>query len=263
MQNRWAELLRADRPKIGMWIASGNAYSAEICAGAGLDWLMLDLEHVPNDIRSTLAQLQTLAAYPVEVLVRPASGDPVAIKQLLDIGATNLIIPMVESAEDARALVAATRYPPLGIRGVGSALARASRWNRISDYLPTADESLTLTVQVESTEGLDCLEEILAVDGIDAVFIGPADLAASMGYLGKPESPEVVEVIEKAISVIASSGKAAGVNAFNETIARRYMSAGARFILVGADVTVLARGSEALARRYSADPDHTASNSSI
>lgn len=130
--NAWIEKLRGNRALIGMWIASGNAYSAEICAGAGLDWLMLDLEHVPNDIRSTLAQLQAVAPYPVHVLVRPASGDPIAIKQLLDIGATDLIVPMVESADEARALVAATRYPPEGIRGVGSALARASRWNRIS-----------------------------------------------------------------------------------------------------------------------------------
>lgn len=255
--NRWAELLRGDQTQIGMWIASGNAYSAEICAGAGLDWLMLDQEHVPNDIRSTLAQLQAVAAYPVEVLVRPASGDPVAIKQLLDIGATNLIVPMVESADEARALVAATRYPPEGIRGVGSALARASRWNRVSDYLITADEGITLTVQVESLEGLKALEEIASVEGIDGVFIGPADLAASMGYLGKPESPDVVAAIEQAISMIVSCGTFAGVNAFNEKFARRYMAAGANFVLVGADVTLLARGSEALAGQYGSDIDQT------
>ncbi|NMD61393.1 UNVERIFIED_ORG: 2,4-dihydroxyhept-2-enedioate aldolase [Nocardia globerula] len=255
--NQWAELLRGDRAQFGMWIASGNAYSAEICAGAGLDWLMLDQEHVPNDIRSTLAQLQAIAPYPVEVLVRPASGDPVAIKQLLDIGAVNLIVPMVESADEAVRLVAATRYPPLGIRGVGSALARASRWNRISDYLITADDGITLTVQVESLDGLKALEAIASTAGIDAVFIGPADLAASMGYLGKPEHPEVVSTIEQAISTIVACGKVAGVNAFNETIARRYVSAGARFVLVGADVTLLARGSENLATQYGCNLDKT------
>ncbi|MDV7352731.1 aldolase/citrate lyase family protein [Rhodococcus oxybenzonivorans] len=252
--NRWSELLRTGRTQYGMWIASGNAYSAEICAGSGLDWLMLDQEHVPNDIRSTLAQLQAVAPYPAEVLVRPASTDPVAIKQLLDIGATNLIVPMVESVEAAEALVAATRYPPAGIRGVGSALARASRWNRISDYLITADAGLTLTVQVESVEGLEVLAGITSVEGVDAVFIGPADLAASMGYLGRPEAPEVIETIEKAIATITERGKAAGVNAFNESVARRYVDAGARFVLVGADVTLLARGSEALAARYGCAP---------
>ncbi|PYE17018.1 2,4-dihydroxyhept-2-enedioate aldolase [Williamsia limnetica] len=253
--NTWNRQIHGDRAQIGMWIASGNAYSAEICAGAGLDWLMLDLEHVPNDIRSTLAQLQALAAYPVQVLVRPASGDPIAIKQLLDIGATNLIVPMVESADEARALVAATRYPPEGIRGVGSALARASRWNRISDYLATADDSVSLTVQVESAAALERLDEIAAVDGVDAVFIGPADLAASLGYLGKPEHPEMVALIEKALSQIKATGKAAGVNAFNPELAQRYMAAGASFVLVGADVTVLARGSEALTARFIPGPD--------
>jgi len=249
-RNRWAELLHGGRAQYGMWIASGNAYSAEICAGSGLDWLMLDQEHVPNDIRSTLAQLQAVAAYPIEVLVRPASADPVAVKQLLDIGVTNLIVPMIESADAARALVAATRYPPAGIRGVGSALARASRWNRTSDYLITADEGLTVTVQVESVEGLEALPDIVAVDGVDAVFIGPADLAASMGYLGRPEAPEVVETIEKALQTISGYGKSAGVNAFDESLARRYVDAGVRFVLVGADVTLLARGSETLAARY-------------
>jgi 4-hydroxy-2-oxoheptanedioate aldolase len=252
--NGWLERLAA-RPQIGMWIATGSAYTAEICAGSGIDWLMLDQEHVPNDLRSTLAQLQAVAAYPVEVLVRPASADPVAIKQLLDLGVTNLIVPMIESADEARSVVAATRYPPDGIRGVGSALARASRWNRTAGYLTDATTTLSVTVQVESGAGLEALPEILALDGIDGVFIGPADLAASLGRLGEPEHPEIVAAIERAITTIAASGKAAGVNAFNETIARRYLAAGARFVLVGADVTLLARGSEALATAYRADTE--------
>ncbi|WP_253919083.1 aldolase/citrate lyase family protein [Dietzia psychralcaliphila] len=248
--NAWRDLLSGEEPRFGMWIASGSSYLAEICAGSGLDWLMLDQEHVPNDLRSTLSQLQAVAAYPIEVLVRPASGDPVVIKQLLDIGATNLIVPMVESAAEAAALVAATRYPPAGVRGVGSALARSSRWNRTSDYLITAEDSITLTVQVESTAGLKALKDIASTPGVDAVFIGPADLAASMGHLGRPQDPEVVEVIEQAISDITECGTAAGVNAFDETLARRYVEAGARFVLVGADVAMLARGSDELARRY-------------
>ncbi|WGL54198.1 HpcH/HpaI aldolase/citrate lyase family protein [Nocardioides sp. BP30] len=246
-----------------MWIASGSAYTAEICAGSGLDWLMLDQEHVPNDLRSTLAQLQAVAAYPIEVLVRPASADPVTIKQLLDLGVTNLIVPMVESADEARAVVAATRYPPEGIRGVGSALARASRWNRKINYLTDAATTLSVTVQVESAAGLEALPDILALDGIDGVFIGPADLAASLGRLGEPESPEIVAIIERTIATIAASGKAAGVNAFNESIARRYLTAGARFVLVGADVTLLARGSEALATRHRSGTCETGETSSF
>lgn len=252
-RNRWRDALASDRPQIGMWVAGASPYSAEICAGAGLDWLLIDQEHAPNDLRSTLSQLQAVAAYPVEAIVRPPAADPVLIKQLLDIGVTNLMVPMIESADEARAVVAATRYPPEGMRGVGSALARASRWNRVSDYLITADESITVTVQIESARGIAELAKIAAVDGVHAIFLGPADLAASMGYLGKPESPEVVRTIEAALGSIRASGIAAGVNAFNPAIARRYIAAGATFVLVGADVTLLARGAESLAREYGSD----------
>jgi 4-hydroxy-2-oxoheptanedioate aldolase len=234
-----------------MWLASGSGYVTEVCAGSGIDWVLLDQEHAPNDLRSTLEQLQVLAGYPdVDVLVRPPVADPVLIKRLLDVGVQNLIVPMIDDASGAAAAVAATRYPPAGIRGVGSALARASRWNRISDYLVTADASVSLTVQVETIEGLSHLDDIAGVDGVGAVFIGPADLAASMGKLGEPEHPEVVSTIEAALSTIVGHGKSAGVNAFNETIARRYVSAGARFVLVGADVALLARGAERLVATY-------------
>jgi 4-hydroxy-2-oxoheptanedioate aldolase len=234
-----------------MWLASGSAYVTEVCAGSGIDWVLLDQEHAPNDLRSTLEQLQVLAAYPdIDVVVRPPVADPVLIKRLLDIGAQNIIVPMIDGPAEAAAAVGATRYPPAGVRGVGSALARASRWNRISDYLVTADDSVSLTVQVESLAGLEQLGEIADVDGVDAVFIGPADLAAALGRLGQPEHPEVVSTIEKALSTIAQHGKSAGVNAFNESLARRYVSAGASFVLVGADVALLARGAEELAAKY-------------
>jgi 4-hydroxy-2-oxoheptanedioate aldolase len=234
-----------------MWLASGSGYVTEICAGSGIDWVLLDQEHAPNDLRTTLEQLQVLAAYPdVDVLVRPPFAEPVVIKRLLDIGVQNLIVPMIDGPAEAAAAVAATRYPPAGIRGVGSALARASRWNRISDYLGTADASVSLTVQVESLSGLDHLGDIADVDGVDAVFIGPADLAASMGKLGQPEHPDVVGAIETALATIAKRGKAAGVNAFNPTIARRYLAAGATFVLVGADVALLARGAERLVHEF-------------
>jgi 4-hydroxy-2-oxoheptanedioate aldolase len=237
-----------------MWVASGSSYITEICAGSGIDWVLLDQEHAPNDLRTTLEQLQVLAGYPdVDVLVRPPSADPVVIKQLLDIGAQNIIVPMIDGPDAAAAAVAATRYPPEGIRGVGSVLARASRWNRISDYLVTADASVSLTVQVESAAGLTLLGEIADVDGVDAVFIGPADLAASLGKLGQPEHPEIVSIIESALATIVEHGKRAGVNAFSAPLAHRYMTAGASFVLVGADVALLARGAEELAARYRVD----------
>jgi 4-hydroxy-2-oxoheptanedioate aldolase len=251
MSSRWAHRIAAPTPQFGIWVASGSGYVTEICAGSGIDWVLLDQEHAPNDLRTTLEQLQVLAAYPeVEVLVRPPAADPVFIKQLLDIGASNIIVPMIDTPEQAAAAVAATRYPPAGIRGVGSALARASRWNRISDYLVTADSGVSLTVQVESVRGLAALGDIVDVDGVDAVFLGPADLAASMGKLGQPEHADVVTAIEKALATIVDHGKSAGVNAFNETLAQRYLAAGARFVLVGADVALLARSAEQLVDKY-------------
>jgi 4-hydroxy-2-oxoheptanedioate aldolase len=248
---RWTERIGDGAPRFGMWLASGSGYVTEICAGSGIDWVLLDQEHAPNDLRTTLEQLQVLAAYPdLDVLVRPPAADPVFIKRLLDIGVQNLIVPMIDDPGEASAAVAATRYPPNGIRGVGSALSRASRWNRISDYLVTADAAVSLTVQVETLAGLERLGDIADVDGVDAVFIGPADLAASMGKLGQPEHPDVVSTIENALAAIVEHGKSAGVNAFNESVARRYLRAGASFVLVGADVALLARGAEELAKKY-------------
>jgi 4-hydroxy-2-oxoheptanedioate aldolase len=188
--------------------------------------------------------------YPICPVVRLPVGDPVLVKQFLDIGAGNLLVPMVDTAEQAPALVRATRYPPRGARGVGSALARASGWNRDRGYLAGADDRVTLLVQVESRTGLDQLEAILAIDGVDGVFIGPADLAASLGHLGQQEHPEVVTAVVTAIKTITAAGRPAGVNAFSEPTARRYLAAGCRFLLAGADVTFLARGGEQLAATY-------------
>ena len=247
---RWRASLGGDRPAIGMWVVSGSPVVAEICAGSGLDWLLIDGEHAPNDLQSILAQLHAVAPYPVTPVVRPPVGDPVLIKQLLDLGVEVLLIPMVESAAQARDLVAATRYPPDGIRGVGSALARASRWNRVGGYLPGATETVSLLVQIESRAGLDALPEITAVDGVDGIFLGPADLAASLGHLGQQAHPEVTGAVEYAIKAITAAGKPAGVNAFPRDLADRYLAAGARFVLVGADATLLAVGSEELAARH-------------
>jgi 4-hydroxy-2-oxoheptanedioate aldolase len=246
----FVQRLRGGESLIGMWVVTGSGYCAEVCAGAGLDWLLIDCEHAPNEVTTVLPQLQAVAPYPTDVVVRVPAADPVAIKRYLDIGATTLMVPMIESAEQARAVVAATRYPPEGVRGVGAAFARASGWNRRSGYLATAHEDLGVIVQVESQAGLDALEDICSVPGIDGVFIGPADLAASLGHLGRPDDPDVLAAVEHAITTITARGVVAGVNAFAEPLARRYLEIGARFVLVGADVVLLARGSEDLAARY-------------
>ncbi|EYB69171.1 2,4-dihydroxyhept-2-ene-1,7-dioic acid aldolase [Deinococcus phoenicis] len=211
---------------------------------------MIDGEHAPNDVRSILAQLQAVAPYPSAPVVRPPVGDPVLIKQLLDIGARNLLIPMVETAAQARELVAATRYPPQGIRGVASALVRASRFSRNAEYLGQADAGICLLVQVESVTGLEALDEIAAVEGVDGVFIGPADLAASFGHLGNPGHPEVQAAIREAARRIRAAGKAAGILATDENVARTYLEWGYTFVAVGVDVLLLARMTTGLAARF-------------
>lgn len=244
-------LARATRPLAGMWVCSGSPLVAEICAGSGLDWLLIDMEHSPNGLESVLAQLQAITAYPVAPLVRVASADRVTIKQVLDLGAQNLLVPMIGSADEAREVVRAVRYPPAGRRGVGSALARSARWNRVDHYLENADEHVSLYLQVETIEGVDAAGEIAAVEGVDGVFVGPSDLAASMGLLGQQTHPDVEAAVIRAFDAVRATGVPVGVNAFDPAVAQRYLDAGAAFVLVGADVTLLARGSEALAARWS------------
>ncbi|MEO3941237.1 HpcH/HpaI aldolase/citrate lyase family protein [Paenarthrobacter nicotinovorans] len=246
----YSALTEAGRPLAGMWVCSGSPLVAEICAGSGLDWVLIDAEHSPNGLESILAQLHAVSSYPVQAMVRPPVNDTVVIKQYLDLGVQNLLIPMVNSAFEAASAVAAVRYPPHGVRGVGSALARASRWNRVPDYLASASESISLTVQIESEAAASAVEEILAVDGVDGIFLGPSDLAASMGLLGQQENPLVRAVVEHCLAAAKAAGKPAGVNAFNESTARAYLDAGASFVLVGADVAVLARASEGFASTF-------------
>ena len=248
--NLFKQRLQHSEPQIGLWLGLADAYCAELAANAGFDWLLLDGEHAPNDLRSLLAQLQAIAPYAVHGIIRPPIGDTALIKQLLDIGAQTLLIPMVESAEQARQLVRAMHYPPLGVRGVGSALARASRWNSIADYLDRADEQMCLLVQIENLEGLRNLDEILAVDGVDGVFIGPADLSAAMGHRGNPGHPDVVAAIEDAIVRIRRAGKAAGILSADQRLARRSIELGANFVAVGVDTTVLMKGLRSLAGQY-------------
>lgn len=241
------------RSLVGMWVCSGSPLVAEICAGAGLDWLLIDMEHSPNDLQSVLSQLQAVAAYPVTTVVRVPFNDPVIIKRVLDIGAQTLLVPFASSAEEARAAVRAAHYPPRGIRGVGSALARSSRWNRVSSYLEHADEHVSVVVQIETAAGVEAAAEIAAVDGVDGVFVGPADLGASMGLLGQQAHPEVVAAVRETFRAVKKVGKPVGVNAFDPEMARGYVGDGVEFIAVGADVTLLARGAEGLAGRLQDD----------
>lgn len=243
----------SDRPLVGLWACAGSAVTAEIVAGSGCDWVLLDAEHSPNGLESILAQLHAMAAYPVAPVVRPPFGDTVTIKQYLDIGAQNLLIPMVNTAEQAVQVARAVRYPDGqggGVRGVGSALARSARWNRVEGYLGRARDTISLTVQIESAEAVSNVEAIVGTEGIDAIFVGPSDLAASMGLLGQQNHPDVIANVMRAIQAGRDAGKPVGVNTFVHEDADRYLAAGASFVAVGADVAILARQTEAIVDRF-------------
>lgn len=252
--NSFKTALAERRPQTGLWLSMADPYMAEVSATAGFDWLLIDGEHAPNDLRSTLAALQAVAPHPAQPVVRAVQGDTALIKQLLDIGAKNLLVPMVDTAEQARALVSATRYPPLGIRGVGSAVGRASQWSGRTDYLDIADEEICLLVQAETVTALSNLGEICGVDGIDGVFIGPADLAASMGHRGRPGHPEVQAAIEAAMRTIVASGKAAGTLTSDPKLARRYLELGCTFVAVGVDLLLYAGAARKLAADFCGAP---------
>ena len=248
--NTFKQALRAGQPQIGLWVGLADAYVAELLATSGFDWLLLDGEHAPNDVRSLLAQLQAVAPYPVSPIVRPVIGDAALIKQLLDVGAQTLLVPMVETAEQARALVAAMRYAPRGVRGVGTALARAARWGQVDGYLERAEQELCLLLQVESVRGMDNLEAILAVEGVDGVFFGPSDLAASMGRLGRSADPAVQAALRHGIASVRRAGKAAGILTTELPLARSYLEQGALFVAVGVDTLLLARAARELAAQF-------------
>ena len=248
--NPFKAALAARRPQVGLWLSMADPYLAEVSATAGFDWLLIDGEHAPNDLRSTLGALQAVAPYPTHPVVRVVSGEVHLVKQLLDIGAQTLLVPMVDTPEQAAALVQATRYPPLGIRGVGSAVGRVSRWSARTDYLDVADGEVCLLVQAETVTALQNLDAICAVDGVDGVFIGPADLAASMGHRGKPGHPEVQAAIEQAMKTTVASGKAAGTLTSDPALARRYLALGCTFVATGVDVLLFANAARKLATDF-------------
>lgn len=249
-KNNFKYRLRRAQWQVGLFVGLASNYSMEILAGAGFDWLVIDAEHSPNNPASVLAQLQAAAPYPVQLLVRPMSHDPALIKQYLDAGAQTLLLPLVDNAAQAQELVRAMRYPPEGIRGVAASLARAAHWTGIKDYVKHANAEVCLVVQVETRQGLENLDAILAVEGVDAVFIGPADLAASLGHLGDAGHPEVRAAIEDALSRIAAAGKAAGVFVTDPVLATRYRDCGASFIAVGGDTTLLRGAAVKLAASF-------------
>lgn len=247
--NHFKRALAAGRPQIGLWSSLSSAYSVEAVAGAGFDWILLDTEHSPNDLETVLGQLQALAAYPTAAVVRVPWNDAVALKRYLDIGAQSFLVPMVNSPEEARAAVAATRYPPEGIRGIAST-TRANRFGRVPDYARRAGEEICVLVQVETREALERLEAIAAVEGVDGVFIGPGDLHASFGHVGEQAHPEILPLIDGAFGAIRAAGKAPGIVTGNEALARRWLDLGGLFVAVGSDVSLLARGADSLARRF-------------
>ncbi len=256
--NHFKRAIAQGTAQYGLWAAFADAYVTEALAGAGFDWLLIDNEHAPNDLRSTLAQLQAVAPYHSHPVVRPVRSDAALIKQLLDIGVQTLLLPMIDTPEQAAEAVAATRYPPQGIRGVGAGLARASRWNRVPNYLGRAAEELCVLVQAETVVAMDNLAAIAAVEGVDGVFFGPSDLSASMGLLGKPGDERVRAAIRAGIDTVRSAGKAAGVLAPDEAFAREYLAAGASFVAVGTDVSLLTSAAQKLLSTYRSASSATA-----
>jgi|SRR5438105_9460403 len=250
-QNAFKRALKAARAQIGLWSSLSSNYSVEVLAGAGFDWLLLDMEHSPNDLENLLAQLQAAAAYATHPVVRVPWNDMVTIKRVLDVGAQSLLIPYVSTAHEAAAAVSAIHYPPKGLRGVAGT-TRATRFGRIKDYARRAHEEICLLVQAETQGALDNIEAICAIEGIDGVFIGPADLHASLGYTGEIANPQVKPRIDEAIRRIRKAGRAPGILTPNEADARHWLDCGALFVAVGADVGILARGAEALAAKFKA-----------
>jgi 4-hydroxy-2-oxoheptanedioate aldolase len=251
--NQFKLALRRGAPQIGLWVGLADAAAAELLAGSGFDWLLIDAEHSPNDVRTVLRQLQAVAAYPVHPIVRPPTGAVDIIKQYLDVGVQTILVPMVETPEQAALMVAATRYPPRGVRGVASATTRASRWGRIDRYFEQSDAEMCVLVQVESVKGLENLEAIAAVEGVDGIFFGPADLAASMGSLGKPGEPRVKSALSEGIARVIKAQKAAGILVSDRALARDYLAMGARFVAVGVDTALLVKAASDLAAAFKAD----------
>jgi 4-hydroxy-2-oxoheptanedioate aldolase len=248
-ENPFKRALKAGKAQIGLWSSLSSNYTVECIAGAGFDWILLDSEHSPADLENLLGQLQAAAPYPTHAVVRVPWNDMVIMKRTLDVGALSLLVPYVNTAEEAKKAVSYIRYPPAGVRGVAGT-TRATRFGRVKDYAKRAHEEICMLVQVETQQALDNLDAICAVDGVDGVFIGPADLHASLGYTGEVANAKVKPLIDDAIRRIRKNGKAPGILTPNEADARHWLECGALFTAVGSDSGILARGAEALAAKF-------------
>lgn len=259
--NTFKQALRQGPPQFGLWLDLADGLSTELLAGIGYDWLVIDGEHGPNDLRSVLSQLQaigsaraSLAGVGTQAIVRLPQGDTALIKQYLELGAQTLLIPMVDTAEQADQWARAMRYPPQGVRGMGSFMARSSRWQGYPDYAREANDQMCLLVQVETVQALQNLDAIAATPDVDGVFLGPYDLSFSMGFPGQPDHPEVLAALEDAVARIRKAGKAPGILATDEERARHWLQAGVRFIGVGLDAVLLANAARSLLARYKPGP---------
>jgi 4-hydroxy-2-oxoheptanedioate aldolase len=248
MTNNFKAAIKSGKTQNGLWLSLMGSYTAELCAGAGFDWFLIDAEHAPNTLENILHQLQAIAPYGVAPVVRPANRDPDMLKLLLDMGVQNFLIPLVESAEQAKALVGAVRYPPRGYRGVGHVLGRASRWGRVGDYLKRSDDEICLIVQIESRKGMDNLEAIAAVDGVDGLFVGPADLSASLGHTGDMAHPDAAAAIDTTIGRIIATGKPVGTITGGAANTKKLFARGCTFVAAGVDALLLAGAADRLAR---------------
>lgn len=258
LNNPFKEAIKKGETQIGLWLSSTTAYMAEIAATSGYDWLLIDGEHAPNTVQNLYGQLQAIAPYPSHPVIRPLEGTQALIKQTLDIGAQTLLIPSVDTAKQAQAVIDSVRYPPNGVRGVGASVARAARWGRIPQYMEHAHENICLLIQAESKTALENLDEILALDGIDGVFIGPADLSASLGYPDNADHPDVQKIIEQSIRKIRKANKAAGFLAVNVDMAKKCMDWGANFIAVGVDTMLYTQALDERLTHFKTlkQPDH-------
>ncbi len=250
-RNAFKQGLAQKKLQIGLWMSLCSNISAELISDSGFDWLLLDTEHSPNEIPDLVSQLQAMQAGTASPIIRPAWNDAVLAKRALDIGAQSLLFPYVQNVEEAKRAVASTRYPPQGIRGV-SVAARASRYGRTPGYLGKANDEICVLVQVETRQSLDQIEAIAKVDGVDGVFIGPSDLAASLGHLGNPQHPDVQAAMKDAVTRLKAVGMPAGILTGNEDEARRYIDWGYLFVAVGSDVGLLAKSADTLAKKFKA-----------
>jgi len=262
IENKFKTAIQSGQKQYGIWNGIPHSYAAEILAGSGFDWVLIDAEHAPFSMDQIIIQIQAMSRYDVTPILRMPNADPVYMKTLMDSGVQSFIIPMVESVDTAQLIAKAVRYAPQGIRGVGTALSRAAQWNRVNDYFKLANDQMCVIAQIESVKGVEALDEILKVEGIDVVFLGPADLAGTMGHLGNPGHPEVKETVNACLSKITASGKIAGVLTSSKELIEDYTNKGATMIGVGLDTIILAKASKELAEYYKPDLKNKTSNTS-